>query len=81
MTENERLRLPIHQYIQAATPFLVAHTVCSIHQPDRPLPPPAPNIQHQAQFEPGANTSAMDDINVLRNAVALKNMFPISSAD
>jgi hypothetical protein len=64
-----------------ASPSLVVHTVRSIQQPTRPLPPPAPNIQHQAQYDPGVNISATNNINVLRDTIALENPFPISSAD
>jgi hypothetical protein len=52
-----------------------------VHQPARSLPPPGPNIKHQAQCDPGVNISAKNDINVLRNTTALENPFPISSAN
>jgi hypothetical protein len=71
VTENERFRLPIHQNILAASPYLVVHMVRSIHRPARPLPPPAPNIQHQAQCDPDANIITMNDINVMRDTAAL----------
>jgi hypothetical protein len=35
---------PIHQNILAASPYLIVHTVRSIHQPVCPLLPPVPNI-------------------------------------
>jgi hypothetical protein len=80
VTENEQLRLPIHQNIMAASPYLIVHMLRIIHQPAHPLPPPVPNIQHQVHYDPWANTSAADDINVLLDTVALENPFPISSA-
>jgi hypothetical protein len=57
------------------------HMVHRIQQPNRPIPLQAPNIQHKAHCDPGANISATNDINVLRDTVALKNLFPISSAN
>jgi hypothetical protein len=69
------------QNILAASPYLIVHTICRIQQPARPLPPPDPNIQHQSQCDPGANISATNDINVLRDTVDLENQFRISSAD
>jgi hypothetical protein len=65
----------------AASPYLVVHMAHSIQNSDHPLPPPAPTIQQQAQCDPCANTSATNDINVLRVTIALENPFNISSAD
>jgi hypothetical protein len=53
----------------------------SSQHPVHPLPLPAPNIQHQAQCDPGANISATNSINVFQDTVDLEKPFPISSAD
>jgi hypothetical protein len=42
---------------------------------------PDPNIQHQSQYDPGANISATNNINVLPDTVALESPFSITSAD
>jgi hypothetical protein len=81
VTENERLCLPINQNIMSASPYLVVHTVHRVQKPARPMSLPAPNIQHQAQCDPGANISATNNINVLRDTVALESQFPISIAN
>jgi hypothetical protein len=81
VTENEQLHLPVHQNILAASPYLIVHTVGSIHHPARPLSPPSPNIQHQVQCDPCANISVKNDINFLRDTVTLENPFLVSSAD
>jgi hypothetical protein len=47
VTEINRLRLPIHQNILAASPYLIVPMVQRVQQPARPLPLPAPDIQHQ----------------------------------
>jgi hypothetical protein len=51
----------------AASPHIVVHMVRIIQNPALPLSPPVPNIQHQTQCDSGANISAMNDINVLRD--------------
>jgi hypothetical protein len=81
VTENERLRLPINQNILAASPYIVVHTVHRVQQLAHPVPLPVPNIQHQAQYDPGVNISTENNINVLRNSVELEHPFPIKSAD
>jgi hypothetical protein len=78
---NDRLRLPIHQNIMAASPYLIVPTVHQVQQPSRPFLLHATNMQHQAHFEPGANISATDNINVLQDTVDLDKPFPISSAN
>jgi hypothetical protein len=45
------------------------------------LPPPAPNILHQAQCDPGANISATHEVVRLSDMVTMEHLFPISSAD
>jgi hypothetical protein len=52
-----------------------------VHQPSRPLSLPATNIQPQAPCDPGVNTSATNNINVLHDTFDLEHPFPISSAD
>jgi hypothetical protein len=71
----------IAQNILAASPYFVVHTVHRAHQTARPLPFPAPNIQHQSQCDPGANDRSENNINVLYNIVDLEHPFPILSAD
>jgi hypothetical protein len=44
-------------------------------------PPHPPSILHQAQCDPGANISAMNEINVFSNRVQLDNTFPVASTD
>jgi hypothetical protein len=78
---NERLCLPINQNILAAAPYIIVYTVHQVHQPALPLPFPDTNIQHQAQYDPGANISATNNISVLQDTVALESPFPILSAD
>jgi hypothetical protein len=81
VTENERPLLPVHQNILAASPYVIVHKVRHVHHHASPLPLPAPNISHQAQYDPGANISATNNILVFRDTVDLKTPFPISSAD
>jgi hypothetical protein len=81
VTENERLRLPINQNILAASPYLVIHMVHWVQKPARPFVFPAPNIQHQAQCDHGANISVMNNIKVFQNTVDLEHPFLISSDD
>jgi hypothetical protein len=81
VAENELLCIPIHQNIPATSPYLIVHTVHSIQQPALPLPQHVPNIQHQAQCDPGVNISTTNDINVLQDTIDLKNPFLISSAN
>jgi hypothetical protein len=81
VTENDSLRLPINDNIMAASLYLIVHMVHRVPQPARPLSLPAPNIQHQAQCDPGANISATNNINVLQDTVDLEKPFPISSAN
>jgi hypothetical protein len=81
VTENERPLLPVQQNIMAASTYVIVHIVRHVHQHASPPPFPAPNILHQAQYDPGANISAMNNILVLRHTVDLKTPFPISSAD
>jgi hypothetical protein len=52
-----------------------------VQQYANPAPSHPPNILHQAQCDPGANISAMNDISVLSNQVQLANPFPVASAD
>jgi hypothetical protein len=81
VTENERLLLPINQNILAASLYIIAQTVHRVQQPARPLTLPAPNIQHQAQCDPGVNISATNIINILRDTVELEHQFLITSVD
>jgi hypothetical protein len=64
-----------------ASPYRIVHTVHRVQQPARPLTLPAPNIQHQAQYDPGVNISATNNINILQDTFDLEKLFPISSAD
>jgi hypothetical protein len=80
VTENDRLRLPIHQIILAASPYIIVPTLHQVQQPARPLLLPPPNKQHQAQCDPGANISATNNINVLQDTVDIEKLFPILSA-
>jgi hypothetical protein len=81
VTENDWLRLPIHQNILARHLTLWSLRYTGSSSPLVPLILPAPNIQHQAQCDPGVNISTMKDINILRGTVSLENPFPISSAN
>jgi hypothetical protein len=54
------------------------HHVQNLHNS---LSPPAPNILHQAQRDPGANISATHEVALLSDTVTLEHPFPISSAD
>jgi hypothetical protein len=81
VTENEQFRLPTNQHILTASPYLVFHTVHRVQQPAHTLVLPVPNIQDRAQCDPGANISAMNNINVLCDTVELDHPFPITSAD
>jgi hypothetical protein len=64
-----------------ASPYLVVHAVHQVQQYATPDLPHPPNILHQAQCDPDANISAMNDITVLSNRVQLANPFPVASAD
>jgi hypothetical protein len=81
VTENERPLLPVHQNILAASPYVIVHTVRHVQQHASPLPLHDPKIRHQAQCDPGANISAMNNILLLRDMVDLQIPFPISSSD
>jgi hypothetical protein len=81
VAENDRLRLPIHQNIMAASPYIIVPTVQRVQQPDHPSPLPATNIQHQARYDPGVNIRATNNINVLQDTIDLEKQFPILSAD
>jgi hypothetical protein len=78
---NERLPGSLAQTLLAASPYLVVHAVHQVQQYATPAPPDPPNILHQAQYDPGANISATNDITVLSNRVKLDNPFPVASAD
>jgi hypothetical protein len=81
VTENDRFRLPIHQNILTASPYIIVPTVHRVHQSARPLSLPAPKIQWQEQCDPCANISARKNINLFLDSFDLKKLFPISSAD
>jgi hypothetical protein len=78
---NECLPGSLAQTLLAASPYLVVHAVHQVQQYATPAPPDPPNILHQAQCDPGANISAINDITVLSNRVKLDNPFPVASAD
>jgi hypothetical protein len=81
VSKNYRLRLPIRQNILETSPYLIVHMVHWVQPPDRPFPLPAPNIQHQAQCDPGANINAPNNINIFQDTIDLEKPFPISSVN
>jgi hypothetical protein len=79
VTENER---PLVDHnIMAASPYIIVHTVRHVQQHTSLMSLPAPKIRHQAQYDPGANVSATNNILILRDIVDLQAPFLISSAN
>jgi hypothetical protein len=64
-----------------ASPYLGVHAMHQVQHYATPAPPHPRNILHQAQCDPGANISAMNDITFLRNRVQLDNPLSVTSMD